>query len=191
MLGLWRVAPLLLGIGGIVALIETSQFALLPVWGLQLGLSEGTSALLLGLWIGGNILLQYPVGWLADRLPRRRLIAACAGLGALLSLALATTLVTDSAILLWPVLMVHGGMSGGIYVLALALMGQRFKGASLAGVNAAFILTYEMGAMIGPPLAGLALWAVSAPGLPLVFAAALLALMATTLAPGRRPGTET
>ena len=188
MLKLWRVAPLLLCIGGIVALIETSQFALLPVWGLQLGMSESAAALLLGLWIGGNILLQYPVGWLADRLPRRRLVAACAGLAALLSLALASSIVTDNAWLLWPVLIVHGGMSGGIYVLALALMGERFKGASLAGANAAFILTYEMGAMIGPPLAGVAIWAVDAPGLPLVFAAALLALMAATLAPQQRPG---
>ncbi len=190
MLGLWRVAPLLLCIAGIVALVETAQFALLPVWGLQLGMTEGTAALLLGLWISGNILLQYPVGWLADRLPRRRLVAACAGLGALLSLALATAPVTDRALLLWPVLIVHGGMSGGIYVLALALMGERFKGASLAGANAAFILTYEMGAMIGPPLAGFAIWAVNAPGLPLVFAAALLALMAATLAPARKPATE-
>ena len=93
---------------------------------------------------------------------------------------------TDNVMLLWPVLIIHGGMSGGIYVLALALMGERFKGASLAGANAAFILTYEMGAMIGPPLTGVAIWAADAPGLPLVFAAALLALMAATLAPRRQ-----
>jgi hypothetical protein len=77
-------------------------------------------------------------------------------------------------------------MSGGIYVLALALMGERFKGASLAGANAAFILTYEVGAMVGPPTAGVAIWAMGAPGLPLVFATALLALsLAALLAPRR------
>jgi MFS family permease len=187
LLGLWRVAPLLLGAAAIVALIETTQFALLPVWGLRLGMTEGATALLLGLWIGGNILLQYPVGWLADRVPRRRLLAACAGLAAGLSLALASPAVTGHAALLWPVLLVHGGMSGGIYVLALALMGVRFKGASLAGANAAFILTYEVGAMVGPPVAGVAIWAVGAPGLPLVFATALTALgLSAVLAPRQR-----
>jgi MFS family permease len=189
LLGLWRVAPLLLGTAGIVALIETTQFALLPVWGLRLGMTEGATALLLGLWIGGNILLQYPVGWLADRVPRRRLLAACAGLAAGLSLALTSPAVTGHAALLWPVLLVHGGMSGGIYVLALALMGERFKGASLAGANAAFILTYEVGAMVGPPAAGVAIWAIGAPGLPLVFATALLALSLAALLAGGRVAT--
>ncbi len=183
--GLWRVAPLLLAAAAVVALLETTQFALLPVWGLRLGMTEGTTALLLGLWIGGNILLQYPVGWLADRLPRRRLLAACAGLATLLSLALVSPVVTGQPGLLWPILLVHGGMSGGLYVLALALMGERFKGASLAGANAAFILTYEVGAMVGPPVAGVAIWAVGAPGMPLVFALALAALALAAL--GTRP----
>jgi MFS family permease len=185
MLSLWRVAPLLLCAAGVVATIETTQFALLPVWGLRLGMSEEATALLLGLWIAGNILLQYPVGWLADRLRRRRLLAACAGLGAALSLALMSPIVTGNNSLLWTALLVHGGMSGGIYVLALALMGERFKGASLAGANAAFILTYEIGAMAGPPVAGLAIWAVGVPGLPLVFAIALLAVAAAAI--GRKP----
>jgi MFS family permease len=185
--GLWRTAPLILATGATVALIETTQFALLPVWGLRLGMTEGATALLLGLWIGGNILLQYPIGWLADRLPRRRLLAGCAGLATLLSLALMSPAVTGSAALLWPVLLVHGGMSGGIYVLGLALMGERFKGASLAGANAAFILTYEVGAMVGPPTAGLAIWAVDAPGLPLVFALALVGLAAAALVARQPP----
>ncbi len=185
--GLWRVAPLLLATAAVVALIETTQFALLPVWGLRLGMTEGTTALLLGLWIGGNILLQYPIGWLADRLPRRRLMASCAALATLLSLALTSPFVTGNPGLLWPVLLVHGGMSGGIYVLALALMGERFKGASLAGANAAFILTYEVGAMAGPPLAGVAIWATGAPGMPLVFAMALALLAAAALAARASP----
>jgi MFS family permease len=178
---LWRTAPLILGTGAVVALVETTQFSLLPVWGLALGMGESAVALLLGVWIAGNIVLQYPVGWLADRLPRRRLLAACAGLATLLSLALMSTTVATTPALLWPVLLVHGGMSGGIYVLALALMGERFKGASLAGANAAFILTYEIGAMAGPPLAGLSFSIGGPPGLPLVFALALAILVPTAL----------
>jgi hypothetical protein len=98
--------------------------------------------------------------------------------------------VTGSAALLWPVLLVHGGMSGGIYVLGLALMGERFKGASLAGANAAFILTYEVGAMVGPPTAGLASMGRRRAGLPLVFALALVGLARRHSWPAsRREGT--
>lgn len=189
LVALWRTAPLILGTGAVVALVETTQFSLLPVWGLELGMGESAVALLLGVWIAGNILLQYPVGWLADRLPRRRLLAACAALATLLSLALMSQAVVTTPMLLWPVLLVHGGMSGGIYVLALALMGERFKGASLAGANAAFILTYEIGAMGGPPLAGLAFSILGAPGLPLVFVIALAILVPAALTaqrPARR-----
>ncbi len=189
LLALWRTAPLILGTGAVVALIETTQFSLLPVWGLELGMGESAVALLLGVWIAGNILLQYPVGWLADRLPRRRLLAGCAALATLLSLALMSQIVVATPALLWPVLLVHGGMSGGIYVLALALMGERFKGASLAGANAAFILTYEIGAMGGPPVAGLAFSILGAPGLPLVFVIALAILVPAALTarqPARR-----
>lgn len=189
LVALWRTAPLILGTGAVVALVETTQFSLLPVWGLELGMGESAVALLLGVWIAGNILLQYPVGWLADRLPRRRLLAACAALATLLSLALMSQAVLTTPMLLWPVLLVHGGMSGGIYVLALALMGERFKGASLAGANAAFILTYEIGAMGGPPLAGLAFSILGAPGLPLVFVIALAILVPAALTaqrPARR-----
>ena len=190
LLALWRTAPLILGTGAVVALLETTQFSLLPVWGLELGMGESAVALLLGVWIAGNIVLQYPVGWLADRLPRRRLLAACAGLATLLSLGLMSQLVVATPALLWPVLLVHGGMSGGIYVLALALMGERFKGASLAGANAAFILTYEIGAMGGPPLAGFALSILGAPGLPLVFVIALAILVPAALT-AQRPARRT
>lgn len=187
---LWRTAPLILGAGAVVALVETTQFSLLPVWGLEFGMGESAVALLLGVWIAGNIVLQYPVGWLADRVPRRRLLAACAGLATLLSLGLMSQLVVTNPLLLWPVLLVHGGMSGGIYVLALALMGERFQGASLAGANAAFILTYEIGAMGGPPLAGLSFSLAGAPGLPLVFLLAL-ALLAAAALTARRPARRT
>ena len=98
--------------------------------------------------------------------------------------------ITVVGIVLWPVLLVHGGMSGGIYVLALALMGERFEGASLAGANAAFILTYEVGAMGGPPLAGLAFSLAGAPGLPLVFVLALALLVPAALT-AQRPARRT
>lgn len=184
--GLWRVAPLILAVALVVAVVETSQFALLPIWGLRHGLGESAAALLLSVWIGGNILLQYPVGWLADRWPRHGLLAACAALAALLSLLLLSPAVIALPALLWPILVVHGGMSGALYVLALTLMGERFKGAALAAANATFIVSFELGVMTGPIVAGSTMTLLGPQGLPVVLAVAFAAMVPPALAARRR-----
>ena len=53
-----------LAMGGvfIYALLEASQFALLPVYALDRAMSEAMAAGLLSIWLSGNILFQYPLG---------------------------------------------------------------------------------------------------------------------------------
>ena len=137
----------------VYALLEAAQFALLPVYALDRGMSEAMAAGLLSIWLSGNILLQYPLGWLADRWSRRRgdgrLYAPWRSRGQLLvPLAFATPA------LLWPLLVLLGGLMGGLYTLSLALIGERFRGADLTQANTAFVMTFQLGAIAGPPYAG-------------------------------------
>ena len=122
----WRVAPLAMGGVFIYALLEASQFALLPVYALDRAMSEAMAAGLLSIWLSGNILFQYPLGWLADRWSRRPVMAGCT------ALALGGQLLVPAAIgtpaLLWPLLVLLGGLMGGLYTLSLALIGERFRG---------------------------------------------------------------
>ncbi|HRY23945.1 MAG: MFS transporter [Geminicoccaceae bacterium] len=178
---LGRAIPLVLLVALVVGWTETSQFSLLPVWAIRHGLDETTVAWLLGLWVAGDILFQYPIGWLADRLPRRRLLLAAALGATLLALTLTTPLVAATPWLLIPALIAHGGLIGGSYVLALTLMGERFRGAALVGANAAFVLAFEIGAMIGPPLTGLAFGAIGTAGLPLALALVTATIVAAGL----------
>ena len=61
--------------------VETGSLGLLPVYGLRIGLDEAAAALLVAATLLGNVGLQIPIGLLSDRMDRRRVLVACAGIG--------------------------------------------------------------------------------------------------------------
>lgn len=183
----WRVAPVAMAGVGAYALLESAQFALLPVYALSSGMSERTAAALVSVWLSGNILLQYPLGWLADRHHRIRVMALCATIAAVGQLLV--PLVVQTPLLLWPLLILLGGTMGGLYTLSLVLIGQRFHGADLTSANTAFVMTFQLGAIVGPPYAGAVMGAAGSASfplalvLPLVLLGTLLALRAGWVVP--------
>ncbi len=68
--------------------------------------------------------------------------------------ALALPLGAGSTPLLWAILLVWGGIAGTFYTVGLAHLGARFEGAALAGANAAFLVLYNVGLVLGPPVVG-------------------------------------
>ncbi len=170
-----RGAPAL-GVIFVFGLVETAVFALWPVHAQSRGTSESLAAALISLWIAGNFALQYPIGWLADRLPRPRLIAASSLLAAVLFLLLA--LLPPTAPPALAALGVVGGLVGSLYSLALGLLGERFRGLDLALANTAFVATIQAGAVLGPALAGGAMAAFGPTALPLGLALAIMPLLA-------------
>jgi MFS family permease len=160
----------------VFGLVETSCFALLPIYGLRIGYDEAGATLLLALVIAGNILFQLPLGWLADRLSRQRLLLACAAIS--LAGLPAWPLVLGHPPLAWPLLLIWGGVLGGLYTLSMTLLGQRFCGADLAVANTAFVMMYELGATVGPILGGAAMTGLGPEGLPLVMALSLAGFLA-------------
>jgi MFS family permease len=176
----WRVARLAMGGVVVYALLEASQFALLPLYALDRGMSEAVAAGLLSVWLSGNILFQYPLGWLADRWSRRAVMTACTLL-ALLGQMLVPAVVAVPG-LLWPLLVLLGGLMGGLYTLALTLVGERFRGADLTRANTAFVMTFQLGAIAGPPYAGAAMHLLGVPVFPLALVLPMALLAAALLA---------
>ncbi len=164
-----------LGVIFVFGLVETAVFALWPVHAQSRGTSEGLAAALISLWIAGNFALQYPIGWLADRLPRPRLIAATSLLAAGLFLLLA--LLPPTAPVALAALGLVGGLVGSLYSLALGLLGERFRGLDLALANTAFVATIQAGAVLGPALAGGVMAAFGPTALPLGLALAVMPLL--------------
>ncbi len=56
--------------------------------------------------------------------------------------------------LLWPALMLLDAVAGGVYTLALVLIGQRFRGRDLVTANAAAGMLWGVGSLLGPLLRG-------------------------------------
>ncbi len=164
-----RAAPLLLVAVGIMALFDSAVLALMPVYGLRVGLEEATAALAVGVLVSGNVLFQFPMGWLADRFPRRLLMAACV-VATILGAALLPWAV-GHPLLLWPLLFLWGAVAFGIYPVIMAELGDRFTGAMLLAGNAGFAVMWGVGGMIGAPVAGGLMEQIGPNGLPLTLAA--------------------
>ena len=134
--------------------VETGGFALFPVYGNRIGYSESDAALLLSMIGLGNVLLQIPLGYLSDRIGDRRiLLTACAVVGLLGMLAL-PWFATDWNIAA-AVLFVWGGVVAALYTIGLAHLGSRLTGRDLASANAAFVLCYGVGMLVGPQVIGI------------------------------------
>lgn len=135
--------------------VETGGFALLPVYGLRIGFDAENAAFLVSVLALGNVLMQVPLGLLADRMNKGALLVAIALLGcagaALLPQLAGTGLPFQALLFVW------GGVAGGLYTVGLAHLAARFEGPDLAGANAAFVVLYNVGLTVGPPVVGFAM----------------------------------
>jgi MFS family permease len=129
------------------------------------------------------VILQLPVGWLADRAGRRRVLAGCALAGVAGPLLLTSSLATS---LLWPLLFIWGGTMYGFYTQGIALLGESFAARELAGANTVFVMVYCLGGVIGPSLGGLAMDLWKPNGLVAFVSAAAMLLALGLAAEGRR-----
>ena len=82
----------------------------------------------------------------------------------------------------WPYVFFLGGMSGAIYSLALTLIGERFRGADLAGASTMFTVMWNMGALIGPPVTGMVMASQGLTAFPYVLFVMTVAFLPITLA---------
>ncbi|WP_226579739.1 MFS transporter [Acuticoccus sediminis] len=142
------MAPLALFAALVFGAVESGGTAILPLYGTAIGLAASHSVVLVSAVALGNIISQIPIGYLADRVNRRVLLLGSATVGA--CGALLIPLVSDHYFVLLAVLFVTGGIVTGLYTIGLTQLGSRFSGSDLASANAAFVMMYAFGMLIGP-----------------------------------------
>jgi MFS family permease len=152
-------APTVAGAALIAGLSESACYMLLPVYGVRAGVGEAAALTWLTVLILGAVAWQFPLGWLADRMDRQRLLGLAGLAGALVPLALLPAV--PASWLVWPLMFLYGGIALGYYTVGLAHLGARFAPGELAVANAGFMVLYETGTTAGPALAGagMELWA--------------------------------
>lgn len=166
-------APILLLAVGIFAVFDAATLAFLPLYGMKIGLNLSTAALALTALIVGNVFLQFPIGWLADRYSKQKILSMCALLAALSAIALPYA---NTSIWMWPVLVILGAAGYGVYTVALADLGDRFQGTELVAGSAAFAVMWGTGALIGSVSGGWAMSLFGPYGLPMLIAVAYAVL---------------
>lgn len=166
--GVWRALrehPVIMLAGFTGGFFESGLTAILPLYGLALGLGAAAAALLVSASFWGDAR--------RTRLQLMRIFAAITLAGSLL-----LPWVADRPVLAWPVAFVWGGAGGCLYTLAMIDIGSRERGITLVNSTAVLVLAYTLGGVLAPALGAAALqWSPR-----LGFPALLLAVAATGLA---------
>ena len=146
------IAPAVMLANIVYASAVESISTFFPLFGQQLGLSSHRALGLMTIIGVGSMLLVLPLSWLADHVNRMGMMLIC-------------VLLTMAGLLAMPHLVgipwisgiyafVFGGISGMIYTLGVILIGEQFKGASLATATTTFSACWGIGAVIGPLVTG-------------------------------------
>lgn len=152
----------------------------LPIYAMGLGVGEADAIRLLTVMALGSMALQYPIGWLADRVSNRALAAA-----------MGAVLLAGSALLPWTIphpavsvvfMFVYGGALGALYTLSLILVGRRFRGADLGGASAMLAIMFCIGSFLWPSIGGAAMDRFGPDAMPVSLVAAYALFLAVMVA---------
>lgn len=156
LLDVLRQSPAATLAAGLHGAIEIAGMGLLPVYALRSGLDARWAALLSSIFIVGSSTLQLPVGALADRLDRGRLLVGLAAAGLAGAAVLAAVGASDVAFFS-VLLFIWAGFVGALYPVGLGEISAQFSGPDLASANSAYVMSYAVGMLAGPPLIGVGL----------------------------------
>ena len=176
-------APYLLAAVAAVTLFDSVFISFFAIFGTRSGLPLADASLMLGLAIISNVLMLTPLGMAADRWSRQGVMMISAICTVVLSLSLPFVITGWAA---WPVSMLMSATAFGPYIIALSVMGDRFKGPDLIAGTAAFAAMWGFGGLFGPPIAGAAIDAFGINAMPLTIASFHGALLLLLIASGGR-----
>jgi MFS family permease len=146
-----------LGTVGIFLLgsVYATQSGMGAVFGSQIGLTANQIALFIAMLFAGALVLQYPIGWLSDRMDRRILIFGLALLGAA---SCVLGWITSGG--LWPLMAAAffaGGVTTPLYALLVAYTNDSLSAADMPAASGGLVFTFGLGAIVGPLVAGWAM----------------------------------
>ena len=138
-------------LGGVYA----TQSGMGAVFGSQIDMSAAEIALFVAMLFAGALVFQYPIGWLSDRVDRRKLIFGLATLGTISCL-----LGWVAGAGLWPIMAAAffaGGVTTPLYALFLAYTNDFLSAEEMPAASGGLVFTFGLGAIVGPLVAGWAM----------------------------------
>ncbi|MEP3054369.1 MFS transporter [Ascidiaceihabitans sp.] len=135
-------------LGGIFA----AQFGMSSVYGAEAGLSVAQISTFVATFFIGAMILQYPIGWMSDRVDRRVLVLFVA-IGGLFGAIVGMIYGEDFNMLLVSAFLM-GGMSNPLYSLLLAHTNDFLDHDDMAAASGGLVFVNGLGAIFGPIITG-------------------------------------
>jgi len=189
LLWLFAVSPSAM-LGSLLAGLGNAGFwTLTPLYGQAVGLSDHGIALFMSIIVLSGAIAQWPIGLVSDRLGRRPVSAAIAAIAAAAAVALYLIGAGDETYsLLLGLAAVYGAMAFPAYALCVAHANDLVHRKRAVEVSGALLMTFSIGAVLGPLLASLLMAQVGNRALFLHIAAAqVLIVLIMVLRARRRP----
>ncbi|MGK8232661.1 MFS transporter [Roseovarius sp. MS2] len=171
-----KISPLgcvgMLLTGGVFA----AQFGMAAVYGAEAGLSVGQISAFVASFYVAAVVAQYPLGWLSDRMDRRKLIAAVSlgtGIGAVVGMLLG-----ENFWFLMLAAFIVGGTSNPLYSLLIAYTNDFLAHEDMAAAAGGMVFINGLGAIAGPLMVGWMMGVIGPGGYFLYIAILMFAMVA-------------
>ncbi|MEJ8560331.1 MFS transporter [Yoonia sp. GPGPB17] len=133
--------------------VFSAQFGMSAIYGSRVGLTVGEISFFVSSIYVAALVLQYPIGWLSDRMDRRTLIIWVSLVGAAGSMI--AFLVPGYFLLIVISGAIVGGMSNPLYALLIAYLNDYLEKEDMAAASGGLLFINGIGAILGPLTVGL------------------------------------
>ncbi|NNE88565.1 MAG: MFS transporter [Silicimonas sp.] len=149
---LYEISPT--GVVGmfLIGMVFGALFGMASVFGTSVNLSVAEISIFVSAIFVGGMVLQFPIGWLSDRIDRRVVIFAAA-VGGVLAGVLAWAFGTSFSVLLIAAFFM-GGTSNPLYALLIAYTNDYLEADDMAAASGGLLFVNGLGAISGPILVG-------------------------------------
>lgn len=178
-----RRAPMLFACIGAATVFDSVIISFFSIFAQRSGLSLASASSMLATGIVSGVVFFYPLGLWADRWSKNGVVLICTISAAIACMLLAPLITTP---LIWPLVMLIFNAAFGVYVVALAIIGDVFKGKDMVAASATVAAMWGLGGIIGPPIAGTFIDSFGINSFPLVLSGFYGLLLLGLLAQGGR-----
>jgi len=145
--------PRILVITLVTGMIIGAFYGMAPVYASTLSFDTSQVGLFMALTIFAGLVTQFPLSWLSDRYERQRLLLATSSLYVLASLPLVFLVHTSFAVLI-AIAFLASMAQFALYPLAVAIANDRITPERRVSLTACLLMSYGIGASIGPLFTG-------------------------------------
>ena len=149
---LFRTSPLSFIGMTIMGAVFSATYGMSSVYAAEIGLSVQQISLFIAAFFVGPLVLQYPIGYISDRMDRRQLIMAVALIGGLS--AIVGYFLAGSFVALLIAAFVIGGTANPLYSLLIAYLNDYLQPEDMAAASGGLMFVNGVGAIAGPLVTG-------------------------------------